>query len=409
MRWRRAQGLRGPRESGGGWGWILRAVLLAHLVAVLPTLGVALARLQVPLDFTPAGGHAQVIAQGVVDLPNAEMAWRTVRYQAESSSDAPFAGQSLGFVLAISAPVLLVDQATRGQTRLGPGEAALVRDGTIQQRASLAGEPASYLGLELVPAATVADADTGAVLQEGQPFIPTPGLHDLDLVRDILTGDEVLTMPDTGESNVILVTEGAISVGRPGEEPTTQLAGEMVTFDGELEVKVAGAGEGEAEASAQERGAFVAAVIGPEVAPVVPLTPDSGIPTSVPSVASMGIGSVTILVANCPPGMQPASLIVADCGVASDDFDVTLSGDALRTTLTLADAAKRENTYTWDNLPYGRYLLAEAVLPQGYDAYIVSAAAATGEPETGYTITVDATTPDILLTIYNFVAEPSSG
>jgi hypothetical protein len=407
-------------DVGPGYHWLLGTVFVL-LATAWPATGGAGVQAQESSTYTPATGHAEVIAQGVVALPNEEVAWRTVRYRAEPAPDAPFAEQPLSFVVASTAAILLVDQATAAQTRLGPGEAALVPAGTIQQRASLSDTPAGYLAIELVPAG--APDAAGTVLQEGQAFVASAGLHDLDLMRDVLTGDETLTVPNTGEKNLILVTEGALGVGRPDQEPATLLAGEAATFDGELAVGVAvpeGAGT---KASDRDSAAFVVAVIGPAVAPpalpppaattappeatTAPPTTTEAPPnaTTAPPVATTAgteTGSITIQVANCPSGMRPENLRVAICEPATGDFDVTLSSDQLETPLTLDDAVAQDGSYTWSDLPYGQYLLAEAVLPEGNDTYIVSAKAASGGPETGYTITVDASAPKVRLKLYNF-------
>ena len=100
--------------------------------------------------FSPASGPAQVIAQGVVALPEGDAVWRTVRTRALLPQDALFEERPLGFVLASSGPLLLVDQESGEQVRLGAGEAAIVPAGTVQQRSSLGAQPVSYLSIELV-------------------------------------------------------------------------------------------------------------------------------------------------------------------------------------------------------------------------------------------------------------------
>src|SRR5262245_35839988 len=48
--------------------------------------------------FSPVSGHAQVIAQGVVELPRGQAVWRTVRARAALPAEARIAEQPLGFV-----------------------------------------------------------------------------------------------------------------------------------------------------------------------------------------------------------------------------------------------------------------------------------------------------------------------
>src|SRR5829696_6896610 len=76
---------------------------------------------QADAGFSPASGPARVIAQGVVALPEGDAVWRTVRTRALLPQDASFEERPLGFVLASSGPLLLVDQETGEQIRLGTG------------------------------------------------------------------------------------------------------------------------------------------------------------------------------------------------------------------------------------------------------------------------------------------------
>jgi hypothetical protein len=376
------------------------------LLALGPLHAIARAGFQTPEDYTPASDHAQVVAQGIAELPQEELFWRVVRYQAELPAEAPFVEQPIGFVVAERAPLLLADQNTGRLTRLGPGEAAFVPAGTTQQRASLAERPGGYLAIELVPAAAPTDTGDGNVLSESNPFAATPGFHDLDLVRDMLTGGETLLVPNTGERGVILPTEGAVSVGPPGGSKTTLLGGEAAVFAGEVEVGVAVAGE--TEPTADDRAVFVVALIGPTVEPPLLPTPTAGPErTPEPGNGGDGTGTIAVQVFSCPPGMRPETLAVAVCGPAAGDFDVTLSGEALGTTLTLVDATEENGAFVWTDLPFGDYLLAEALLPVGYDTYVVAAAGAQGSPETGFTFSLTADQPDLTVRIYNFAPAPT--
>jgi hypothetical protein len=367
------------------------------LIGLMVCLPGARVHAQTPPDFTPASGHAQVVAQGIAEFLQEEVFWRIIRDRAELPADAPFAERPLGFVVAANEPLLLADQGSGRLTRLGPGEATFVPAGTIQQRASLSDRPAGYLALELVSVAAPPDVGAANVLASSQPFVPTPGFHDLDLIRDVLTGSETFLVPDTGERNVIVATAGAIGVGLPGEGRQALLAGEAGAFSGALEVAVAA--EGDAPPAADARAAFVVAMIGALVEP--PLL-ETTIPTPTPATGGTGIGTIAIQVLTCPPGMRPETLAVAVCGPAVGDFDVTLTSDALGTTLVLADATATDSAFIWTDLPFGDYLLAEAVLPVGYDTYVVSAVGATGSPELGYTIPLTTAQPELTVRIYNF-------
>src|SRR5215218_9599943 len=222
---------------------VLLLALTFSLFAVVPSS----AARQADSGFSPASGPAQVIAQGVVPLPEGDAVWRTVRTRAPLPQDAPFEARPLGFVLASSGPLLLVDHESGEQVRLGTGEAAMVPAGTVQQRSSLGAQPVSYLSIELVSVDAAPPPADSTVLQPGQPFPSPAGLHDLDLLSAALVADEAFTIPDSGEKNVVLITDGAANVGRPGGEAVVLLAGEAASFSGKLEVSGAANDSGEAQ------------------------------------------------------------------------------------------------------------------------------------------------------------------
>ncbi len=170
---------------------VLVIALAFSLFAVIPS---GAAR-QGDSGFSPASGPAQVIAQGVVALPEGDAVWRTVRTRALLPQDALFEERPLGFVLASSGPLLLVDQESGEQVRLGAGEAAIVPAGTVQQRSSLGAQPVSYLSIELVGVDVPPPPADATVLQPGQPFPAPTGLHDLDLLSATVVAGEALYHP----------------------------------------------------------------------------------------------------------------------------------------------------------------------------------------------------------------------
>lgn len=390
---------------------VLLLALLSSLGAVIPS---GAAR-QADPGFSPAGGPAQVIAQGVVALPEGDAVWRTVRTRALLPRDAPFEERPLGFVLASSAPLLLVDQSSGEQVRLGTGEAALVPAGTVQQRSSLGPQPVTYLAIELVGVDAAPPPAEATVLQPGQPFPAPAGRHDLDLLGAALTAGEAVTIPDSGAKNVVLITNGAASVGRPGGEAVVLLAGEAASFSGELAITAP-------DGSQAQDVSFVVAIIGPEVPPPAGIaqTPPASAETPAPATATAGTppppetvaaetpataaaeGAITVQVYTCPPGMAAETVAAAACAPTVEDFDIIISGEALAAPLTLGDATAGESAFTWSGLPFGEYLIAEAVLPAGATTYILSARNTSGDPATGYRVTLDAASPELTVRIYNF-------
>jgi hypothetical protein len=382
---------------------------LGAFSALLITLALCLAPQAVAQEaadvtFSPASGTAQVIAQGVAPLPEGNVVWRTVRARALPLADAPFEAQPLSFVLATTGPLLLTNE-DGAQIQLGTGEAALTPGGTVQQRASLSDQGASFLSIELVPEDAAPPANA-TVLQPGAPFTAPSGAHDLDLVADLLGSGESLTIPDSGGKNVILVTDGAATVGKPDGGSAVLLAGEAASFSGELLVAPAPSG-----GAAADRAGFVVAIIGPEIPP--PAFPSSGTQTpptpasgeTPDASATAATGSIAISVFECPPGMTTATFNAAACTPTDQDFDVTISGSALSLPLTVGDADAEGDNLVWAGLPLGEYVIAEAVLPLGYADYGLAARGASGNSTLGYRVTLDAETPDLTARIYNFTGE----
>ena len=382
---------------------------LARLPRQVLTPIVTVALIIVALGAGPAAAwqdvdsRIQVIARGVAEVPAGVVVWRTVRAQAEQAAAAPYSERPLGFVVAANGPLLLADDSLRQLIRLFPGEAAFVAPGVIQQRSSLSDAAVTYLALELVPAAEAASAAGATVLQPGQPFPSPGGFRDFDLVTGSLTSADAYTVPDTGQKNIILVTDGAVAVGRDGSAVTTLIAGESATFSGELQV---------AGTEADRRGVFVIAIIGDEVTPPAPPADEPAATseaaeapsTPEPTVAPTGgTGSITVQAWLCPPGMTEETLIPDQCEPTASEFEATLAGGDLPAPLVLADATAEDGSYRWSDLSFGDYRLAEVVLPDAYETYILRGARATGDASTGYTITLSAETPDLAIQLFNFV------
>ena len=396
--------------AAGVWKRAAPIVMILALAFSLCGVTTPAAARQVDAGYSPASGPAQVIAQGVVALPEGDVVWRTIRTRALLPADAPFEERPLGFVLATSDPLLLADQESGEQVRLGAGEAALVPAGAVQQRASLGSQAVSYLSIELVGVDAAPPPADATVLQPGQPFPSPAGLHDLDLLSATLVPGEAFTIPDSGAKNVVLITDGAANVGRPGGEAVVLLAGEAASFSGELEVSVAADGGETQDVS------FVVAMIGPEVPPPpgiaeTPAAPEIVDETPAPPTETAaatgtpvtpGQGAITVQVYTCPPGMVAETVAAATCAPTVEDFDVIISGERLESPLTLGDATTGEASFTWSGLPFGDYLIAEAVLPAGAMTYILSARNTTGDPDTGYRVTLDAANPELTVRIYNF-------
>lgn len=274
-----------------------RQLALLTLVIATP-LGVTTARQLAPISSSPATGHAQVITQGIAELPSEPLIWRVVERTAQPRWEAKAGDRVLGFVLASDEPVLLTNVTADGAeldvARLGHGEAFLVPFGTRQIRASMTDQPVTYLSLEIVPTSDAAKVGNGTVLYTSPEFTPPPGSRDIDLVRNVLRLRETATLPDTGQSVYILATDGAIDILPSTGEATTLEPGESGIFTGPLEitaVQPASANGGQIAASGltatllqdvDTSAGYIVAVIGEEIPPVQTPTPTPS-PTAIPT------------------------------------------------------------------------------------------------------------------------------
>ena len=105
-------------------------------------------------DPSPAVGRAQVVTQGISELPGSQYVMRVVQRTAPALGDAKVGRRVLGFALATDEPILITDVDPDGKfkdrARLAPGEAYMTLDGHRQIRASLSGKPTQYLSIEFV-------------------------------------------------------------------------------------------------------------------------------------------------------------------------------------------------------------------------------------------------------------------
>lgn len=315
-----------------------RGLVIVAFLVVAP-LGVATARQLAPISSSPATGHAQVVTQGIAELPAEPLIWRVVERTAQPRWEAKAGKRVLGFVLASDEPVLLTNVTADGSTvdvaRLGDGEAYLVLDGTRQLRASLSDQPVSYLSLELVPATDADKVGNGTVLYTSPAFTPPPGARDVDLVRNVLRLRETATVPDTGQSVYILATDGAIDILPATGEPTRLQQGESGIFTGPLDitaVQPASARGGQIAASnltaamlqdVDTTAGYVVAVIGEEIPPVQTPTPPPSptpIPTDAPLPTETAVEQPTVTATEEPTEAPPAEPTPTE-GPADTDGD----------------------------------------------------------------------------------------
>ncbi|MDQ3694034.1 MAG: thrombospondin type 3 repeat-containing protein [Chloroflexota bacterium] len=234
--------------------WTVHVVwlLLALLLALVPIAGVA-AYFQDATGGSPATGDAQVIAHGIVTIPDADLVWRIEREVAPPPATATEMATVTGFLLGSEGALLIEDVPAGEQVRLAAGEAVLTREGGDQARAAIGASAATYFVISLAPAGSAASA-SGELVFASNPFAGLNGRHDIDLVRDSMAAGETTELPAGAGPTLLFVTAGAADF--------TTAAGEIVTLATDQAIALAGP----LVVTAGPEGAVIqAAVIGPAV------------------------------------------------------------------------------------------------------------------------------------------------
>jgi hypothetical protein len=196
---------------------------------------------------SPASGHAQVIAQGVIPLTDGSTGWTvdTGRVMPGRDGEA-FTAETPGFLFVGDGAILITDQDQRDLQRLAAGESAFQAEGDERTLTALGSQPASYIFIGIGGNQDLIDA----------AFDVEAGLRDIDLVRDRLEVGETLVLPESEFPTLLLVTDGELDVTSPTSNlPETVETGESASFTGELAIEAAG----------PEPAIVIAAVIGPDV------------------------------------------------------------------------------------------------------------------------------------------------
>ena len=375
-------------------GWRIRiALVLACALVGLPGLSLVTQALQSGEIFSPASGHAQVIAQGVASMPD-EATWRVVFHSIDPGGAAELSTGGPGFILVDTGGVI-VDEGARS-TLLAPAEAAFHASPT-SRLIPIGERPTGVFSLDLVPPDATDDAGDGIPVYASDPFQAPDGIRDIDLVRDLLEPGESTTVIGNEAPVLVLVTLGAVRAEATDGSAASLRVGEAATFSGDVVLTA----EGQAPST------VIAAVIGRE-APVAVTAATPGA-TPVP----VTVGSVQVTVYACPPLVEPDQASPGRC--LRDPLAVALElalddGAALR---DVGPSTEREGLPTWAGLPGGDYVLRATSFKEGFDRYFVRGLESIGGPgddgfgadrSAGYVIPIDADTADYALDVYVFAA-----
>jgi hypothetical protein len=365
----------------------LLALLLVIALAGVPGLGLVTQALQSGELFSPASGHAEVIAQGVAPLPE-QAAWRTVFHSVAPGASATLSLGGPGFVLVDTGGVLLT--AGRAAALLSPGEASFHDDTRV--RAQPIGERAAgVFAIDLVPPDAAEDAGDGIPVYASAPFDAPGGARDIDLVRDLLEPGESTTVIGNAAPVLVLVTLGSIRAEATDGSTATLKVGEAATFSGDIVLTA----EGQAPST------FVAAVVGRE-APMA-----NGTPGATPAPITNGV--VQVMVYACPPAVTAGDASQMNCLRDPEAVSLRLAAIESGTLHDVGPATERQGLPAWTGLRAGDYLLQATEFKAGFGRFTVPGApgiddrgaggygtAATG----GYRITISADQPEHALEVF---------
>ena len=370
---------------------LLLALALVIALTGIPALGIVARALQTGEIFSPASGHAQVIAQGVASLPE-EMAWRAVFHSLEPGGAAEIPAGDAGFLLVDTGGVL-VEGAGRS-TLLAPAEAAFRVAGSSRLVAHR-GTPDRRVHDRSGRSRRGGRRRTAASRSSPASRLPPPkARRDIDLVRDLLEPGESTTVIGNEAPVLVLVTLGTIRAEATDGSAASLRVGEAATFSGDIvltaegqaAVDVRGRGDRPRSARAECGGDARRHARGPAT-----------------------VGSVQVTVYACPP------LVGADGGelralpARSGGGRAATGRDRRRLAARCRPSTERQGLPTWTGLAGWRVRLPGGALQgrvrpisRAWSGGNRTAAARTGTARTvdGYVIPIGADMAEYALDVY---------
>ena len=325
------------------------ALVLVLALALLPIAGGIVRAWQDGEIFSPASGHAQVIAQGVGELPG-EVAWRVVFHSVAPGAPTDLPPGGTGFLLTdTGGAISTVDDQ---EDLLAPAEATFVNNSEVSLTA-VGDRAAGVFTVEAVAADQAGDAGDGIAVFASDPFTAPAGSRDLDLVRDRLDPGESTTVVGAQAPVLVLVTLGGVSAQAADGATADLQVGEAATLNGDVVITAVG----------QAPATFVAAVVGREVGAV----PAAGTPGASP-VADAG-GSIQLSVHACPADLRPRDASPDTC--PSDPAAALFALSAQETGEDLGPSRERDGLPTWSGLANGDYILRAEQYGDGFGRFAV--------------------------------------
>lgn len=246
-----------------------------------------------PAGPSPASGHASVVSNGVISLPDGKSRWHMSRHSAEADAP-PFEFTSPGFILAEMTPLLVTDEGSGQRYRLASGETIMAHTGD-EMTVETFGAPDHFIFIHIASDSVDPLANPVDRLLTSASFPVIEGDYDVDLVRDVLAENEETTLPAGAVPTAIYVARGEVRVESGNDEQTLSLE-EGATFNGTLTITAVADGSviyaGFIGASVPQVEKPATPVATPMPATPVPATPEPATPepTVDPNVDTDGDG-----------------------------------------------------------------------------------------------------------------------
>lgn len=191
-------------------GASLKFMVTIALALILATAGITTVMAQAlgPAGPSPATGHASVVAQAVVELPEGDTVWRIRNIPVEDTAT-PIEASYPAFVTVDGVPILIENGVTGLRKRVASGEAAVIAPSSGTTIRSM-GPRQDVTVVDVLPVseATISGA-TGSI---GSAFPMTAGAYDVDVIRDVLAEGESTTIPRGNGPTQLLVQAGQAEV-----------------------------------------------------------------------------------------------------------------------------------------------------------------------------------------------------
>ncbi|HEU0113621.1 MAG TPA: cupin domain-containing protein, partial [Thermomicrobiales bacterium] len=378
--------------------------LLALVVALGSAAGLAA---QNGVLFSPARGHAEVIAQGVAALPAGELVWRASYRAAAPGAPAQFAPAGPGWVVAADGAIGV--QAGDGRrSLLAPGEAAFLPPSGPAAIAVVGDEPAHWFAVDLASAANAGagEASDRAPVFRAPPFASPGGQRDLDLVRDVLKPNETTTVIGGTTPVLVVATAGTMQVRASDGSTAPLTTGDASVFSGDILVRGTG----------DQPSAFFAAVIGEAVSGTPAATPVASplaSPAASPAAVAAAANGVTLSVDvyACPAGTTAATASKETCAANADAVALALVAVNGLGALDLGPPLVRDTAALpfWPDLQPGGYILQARQFASGLGRFVVPrqgafpASPADGyeaRSDEGYPVALDGRTNAVQLAVF---------